>query len=230
MAVAKQICRWHVQADVNQLVSDLRYRIAALAEKSIKEKGVFTIVLAGGSTPKMLYQQLIDLKTDWSRWQIYFGDERCLPVESADRNDTMAKKAWLNHVNIPTESIHSIDAEQKHLGAVDYSALVNQVNRFNLVLLGLGEDGHTASLFPGDLSGMLENAPSALLINNAPKPPAQRISLSARRLAQSDAVWFLATGATKREVLSDWKAGESIPAEKIICKNGVDIFTDQSVD
>jgi 6-phosphogluconolactonase len=228
MSVAKQNCRWHYQADVNQLIGDLRDRIAVLAENSIKEKGFFTIVLAGGSTPKMLYQQLISLPTDWSRWQIYFGDERCLPIGHIDRNDTMAKQAWLNHISMPKENIHSIHAEKMHLGAVEYSALVNQVNQFDLVLLGLGEDGHTASLFPNDQSGMLVVAPSAVLIDHAPKPPSRRISLSAQRLGGADAVWFLATGVSKREALLAWRAGESIPAATINCENGIDIFTDQA--
>jgi 6-phosphogluconolactonase len=230
MSAAKQIYRWHYQADVNQLIFDLRNRIAALAEKSIKDKGIFTVVLAGGSTPKMLYQQLISLQTDWSCWRIYFGDERCLPVGHADRNDTMVKQAWLNHINIPIENIHSIHADKMQIGAVDYSALVNQVTHFDLVLLGLGEDGHTASLFPHDQSGMLVDSPVAVFIDHAPKPPSQRISLSAQRLGGAEAVWFLATGLSKREALLGWRAGESIPASTINCEKGVDIFTDQLFD
>ena len=88
------------------LVDALCARIARLAAQCCDERGYFTIVLAGGSTPRELYQQLRHLVADWQCWHIYFGDERCLPAGHPDRNDSMAAVAWLDHVAIPPPHIH----------------------------------------------------------------------------------------------------------------------------
>ncbi|MEY3746317.1 MAG: 6-phosphogluconolactonase, partial [Pseudomonadota bacterium] len=125
-------------------------RVEALAESSIKARGQFHLVLAGGSTPKNVYTLLKNISADWHKWQIYFGDERCLEPSHQERNSTMVFESWLNYVDIPEQNIHAIPAE---LGPVEgahlYNETLSQVGEFDLVLLGLGEDAHTASLFPG---------------------------------------------------------------------------------
>jgi 6-phosphogluconolactonase len=228
--VAQQITRWHYQPDTQRLLMDLSASIGDCARQAINLRGVFSIVLAGGSTPKALYQLLPSLDTDWTRWQIYFGDERCLPMGDTDRNDTMAMQSWLEKVPIPAARIHCIAAEQFHQAAINYSALLEFVDIFDLVLLGVGEDGHTASLFPGDNTGFSHTAADALFVTDSPKPPSQRITLSALRLSRADAVWFLATGEGKREILQRWRSGEELPVAKIMPFAGVDIFTDQLID
>jgi 6-phosphogluconolactonase len=105
------------QVSLDQAAMD---RVERLAEASIKARGQFHLVLAGGSTPKNVYTLLKNISTDWHKWQIYFGDERCLEPNHQERNSTMAFEAWLNHVDIPAQNIHVIPAE---LGPVSYTHL-----------------------------------------------------------------------------------------------------------
>lgn len=223
-----QICRWHHFIDAPTLQQAIVRHIAVCAGAAISARGIFRCVLAGGRTPEAIYRQLRALETDWKAWSIYFGDERCLPAGDPQRNDTMARLAWLDHVSIPAAHIHAIPAELGPVvGARQYAGLLASIPEFDLVLLGLGEDGHTASLFPDDLSALRATDP-ALPVDNAPKPPAQRISMSAARLAHSRAVLFAVTGVDKREALQRWRQGAPIPAASIAAPQGVDIYTDQS--
>jgi 6-phosphogluconolactonase len=207
------------QASLDQAAME---KVIALAESSIKTRGQFHIVLAGGSTPKKVYTMLKNIKTDWHKWQIYFGDERCLDSDHKDRNSTMAFEAWLNHIDIPMQNIHAIPAE---LGPVEgahlYNQTLSQVDDFDLVLLGLGEDAHTASLFPGH---SWDNNVDALAVFDAPKPPPLRISMSPARLSRSKSILFLVSGKEKQTAINQWKAGDLIPASTVTCNNGVDVF------
>jgi 6-phosphogluconolactonase len=208
------------------LVADLVQRISVLAADCLADVGSFHIVLAGGSTPRQLYQQLRHINTDWSAWHIYFGDERCLPVGDVERNDTMATSSWLSHVAIPEKQIYPVPAiEDAQAAAAAYASLLDQAPRFDLVLLGLGEDGHTASLFPEHTEAATNKA-SAVAILDAPKPPAQRVSMSPQRLSHANAVWFVITGENKRRALEAWLTGTDLPPRQIMPRLGVDIFTD----
>lgn len=220
--------RLHGYADSTSLADDLAPRIAVLANSCIESHGCFTMVLAGGTTPRQLYTRLPQIATDWRRWQLYFGDERCLPRGHPDRNDTMAAAAWLDHVAIPADQIHRVPARDNAVAAAAaYSAVLTPAPRFDLVILGLGEDGHTASLFPGtSQSEKTARTTPALAITDAPKPPAQRVSMSPQRLSDAGAVWFLVTGEAKRPALDAWLAGAELPPRHIVPATGVDIFTD----
>lgn len=135
----------------------------------------------------------------------------------------MAREAWLNHVSVPEEQIHDIPAELGPVeGAKAYAETLKGVGEFDLVLLGLGEDGHTASLFPGHV---WDDSVDAFPVFNSPKPPAERISISARRLSLAREVIFLVTGAGKQDAVDDWRKGVDIPATAIKPANGVDVFT-----
>lgn len=218
--------RIHRFSNSTSLVAELVQRIGELAAKCIAEVGRFNIVLAGGSTPQQLYQQLRQLNTDWNSWHIYFGDERCLPAGDVERNDTMATRSWLKHVAIPQQQIYPVPAIEDALAASEaYASLLDAAPRFDLVLLGLGEDGHTASLFPGHEEAGTNNA-SAIGILDAPKPPAQRVSMSPQRLSHANAVWFVISGENKRRALDAWLAGAELPPRQIRPRSGVDIFTD----
>lgn len=203
--------------------------IALIAATAIKQRGAFHLVLAGGSTPKAIYQTLNALATDWSAWHIYYGDERVLPADHADRNSVMAQTAWLGQSPIPPNQIHPIPTEEGLVPALaSYRQTLAGVGIFDLVLLGLGEDGHTASLFPGHDFGAEPDAPDVLRILDAPKPPPQRISLSANRLSNAHQVVFLVTGAGKQDAVKRWMGGEAIPAAAIDCPNGVDVLLDRA--
>jgi 6-phosphogluconolactonase len=217
--------RWHHFERVDELCAAIVAALTTLANESIRTRGAFHIALAGGRTPKIIYERLRSIQTDWACWFIYFGDERCLPRGDAERNDTLARSAWLELVPIPSAQILSIPAELgAEQGAAEYSKQLSAVSEFDLVLLGLGEDGHTASLFPGCVPNNKDA--DAIAVHAAPKPPAERISLSASRLSEARAVWFVVTGADKQTALLRWREGEDIPAAQIVPAAGVDVFTD----
>lgn len=205
--------------------------ISRAAADAIRARGAFHIVLAGGSTPRAVYQQLVTLATDWGRWHVYFGDERVLPADHPERNSKMASDAWLTQVPIPLSQIHAMPTELGlEAACAQYATLMRATGEFDLALLGLGEDGHTASLFPAHELGKTADAPDVLSVRDAPKPPPERLSLSAQRLSRSRQVLFLVTGAGKREPVARWKRGEAIPAAAIRCDNGVDVLLDAAAN
>lgn len=214
--------RWHSfnsQAEINQATTQ---RILAAANEAIAKYGSFLIVLAGGSTPKSVYELLAKAESDWSKWHVYYNDDRCLPVDHAERNSLMAANAWLNHVSIPKNQIFDIPTELGNVeGAKAYAKTLNGVRTFDLVLLGLGEDGHTASLFPNQT---VDNSADAVPVFEAPKPPADRVTISQNRLNNTHEVIFLVTGAGKQEAVDNWRKGVKIPATLISSPNGVDVY------
>lgn len=217
-----QICRWHSfdsQDEINQAAVS---RVLAAAEEAIEEYGSFLIVLAGGSTPKSVYELLSKKSADWENWHVFHNDDRCLPVDHPERNSLMARQAWLNHVAIPASQIYDIPAELGNIeGAKAYAKAIADVGTFDLVLLGLGEDGHTASLFPHQ---EVDNSTEVVPVFNAPKPPADRITMSQKRLSDTHEVIFLVTGAGKQQAVNHWRNGENIPATLIRPKKGVDVY------
>ena len=225
-----ELYRWHAVTNAHELQSTAISALLASAEQAIQERGQFHIVLAGGNTPREIYHALCTAKTDWSLWHIYFGDERCLPPLDPARNSRMAQEGWLNNVPIPARQLHVIAGE---LGANEaarqYSVALRAVGDFDLVLLGLGEDGHTASLFPGHEWGSAPGSPDTLAVFDAPKPPQQRVSLSAARLSRARQVIFLVSGESKRRAMETWRAGEDIPARAIRPAAGVDVLVESAL-
>jgi len=226
-------CRWHPVADDSELERQAVSLILDCAGQAIRARGQFHLVLAGGNTPRGIYRALCTGQTDWARWHIYFGDERCLPPDDAARNSVMAAEAWLSHVPIPEASIHIIPAELNAAEAArGYAMTLQKVGDFDLVLLGVGEDGHTASLFPGHDWGVAESSADVLPVFDAPKPPSQRVSLSVRRLARARTVLFLVSGESKRAAVKAWQAGEDLPVAAIGAMRplaGVDVLVSRSL-
>ena len=192
------------------------------AASAINEKGAFSIVLAGGNTPRAIYRLLRDMPADWSKWHVYINDDRCLPVDHEERNSLMVDQVWLNHVSIPKSQIHAIPSELGPVeGAKSYVKTLAGVPAFDLVLFGLGEDGHTASLFPGHA---VDNSADAVPVFNSPKPPAERVTMSQNRLNNTKAAMFLVTGQSKQEAVDNWRNGVAIPANLITPACGVDVY------
>ena len=222
--------RWIGVADVIALRQAAVKHIVDAATRAIERRGQFLIVLAGGDTPREIYRLLCGLDAHWSRWHVYFGDERCLPADNPERNSWMAADAWLDHVAIPRNQVFAMRAEHgAETAARNYSNTLREVGDFDLVLLGLGEDGHTASLFPGHDWGVAVDAPDALAVFDAPKPPPQRVSLSAARLSRASAALFLVAGETKREAVTQWRLGADIPARAIQPESGVDVLVQSTL-
>ena len=204
--------------------------ILAAADRAIRARGQFHIVLAGGDTPRGAYRELRVAPADWPAWHIYFGDERCLPANDPARNSLMAGEAWLDHVAIPAQQRHSIPAELGPTQAARmYAETLQTVGDFDLVLLGLGEDGHTASLFPDHEWGPAPGSLDTLAVFDAPKPPPQRVSLSAARLSRARQVLFLVGGESKHWAVAAWRAGKDIPARSIMPASGVDVLVESAL-
>jgi 6-phosphogluconolactonase len=221
--------RWQVFPDAAALAEQSVALILGAAREAIAARGVFHLVLAGGNTPKDAYERLRECGANWVKWQIYFGDERCLPRGDPGRNDTMTRRAWLDHIAIPPVNIHPIPAELgAEKGAQRYAEILRRAPQFDLVLLGLGEDAHTASLFPGQQYGLEKNQLDVVAVRMAPKPPPERVSLSAARLGRARRVLFLVGGETKREAVKLWRAGADIPARHIMPVQGVDVYVDRA--
>jgi 6-phosphogluconolactonase len=140
----------------------------------------------------------------------------------------MAREAWLERVAIPPRQVHPIPAELgAEEGAAAYTETISPILPFDMVLLGMGEDGHTASLFPGH-----RHDPQALVVavHNAPKPPADRVSLTPRALNRSRALLLLITGAGKRDALQRWRRGEELPVGGIRPEGTMELLLDRAAD
>ena len=167
--------------------------------------GARTLVLAGGTTPRRCYEILSGMDVEWGRVTILFGDERCVRPDHPDSNFRMAREALLDRVAPAT--VHRMPAELgPEEGAELYSHVVASLAPLDIVVLGVGEDGHTASLFPGhpavDAKGW------AIGIRDAPKPPPQRVTLTMPALRGARHVIILATGAGKADAVAKAKRGE----------------------
>jgi 6-phosphogluconolactonase len=228
--VGAQRRRWHPVPDEAALGHVTAARILAAADHAIDARAQFHLVLAGGNTPRGAYRELRAASADWAAWHIYFGDERCLSVDDPQRNSRMAGDCWLDHVAIPARQRHPIPAELgPREAAIRYTVTLAAVGEFDLVLLGLGDDGHTASLFPGHVWGEAPDSADVLAVFDSPKPPPQRVSLSAARLSDAREVVFLVAGVDKRRALSQWREGAPIPAAAIRPAAGVDVIVEAAL-
>lgn len=203
---------WRAFADAQTLVAALADALCQVADEAIVARGAFHLVLAGGRTPQALYRELARRGAGDAHWHIWYGDERCLPADDPARNSQMAETAWLAASAIPPSQRQAIPAELGADAAAQlYQARLAEIGEFDLTLLGIGEDGHTASLFPGQK----RDGGDVLAVTAAAKPPAERVSLSASRLSRSRRVWFIVTGAEKREAIDRWKSGEVLPVTHV---------------
>ncbi|NOT84197.1 MAG: 6-phosphogluconolactonase [Methylococcaceae bacterium] len=222
------INHWHIFATPALVAQAVCDDIMRHAQQAIYERGCFKLVLAGGSTPEQVYPLLVQRDTDWSKWFIYYGDERCLPADHPDRNSVMAQQAFLNHVDIAKDQIMTIPAELGNVEAArQYQRMIAEAMPFDLVLLGMGEDGHTASLFPDQQYPPDEIAHAVF---NAPKLPPERVSLSAKALSDTRRLLFLITGERKKAAVQQWQTGFQLPVCKINPTSGVgvDVYIDDA--
>lgn len=183
-----------------------------LAELSIERSGAFHVALSGGSTPKRLFQLLAQPeyspKVQWPKIHIYFGDERAVPLDHADSNYRMAKEALLDHVPIPASQIHPVYADPDNIQecADQYAQVLkqnlaseNNFPQFDLCLQGIGNDGHTASLFPG--TGILNERQRSVAEVYVEKLESWRISITFPVLEIARTVLFLVSGDGKADIL-----------------------------
>jgi 6-phosphogluconolactonase len=182
--------------------------VAAAAASEIAstiDDGARTLVLAGGTTPRRCYELLSHLEVEWGRVTVLFGDERCVRPDHPESNYRMAREALLDRVAPAT--VHRMPAELGPDEAAGlYSHVVAALAPLDIVVLGVGEDGHTASLFPGHPA--VEAKGWAIGIRDSPKPPPQRVTLTMSTLRGARRVIVLATGAGKADAVAKAKRGE----------------------
>jgi 6-phosphogluconolactonase len=216
-----------IEPDAQQVALTAAERIVAWAGQAIEERGRFTIALAGGSTPKATYQRLARQphrdRIVWSQVHAFWGDERCVPPESADSNYGVAHKALLSRVPIPDRNVHRMKGElPAERAAQAYAEELRRFfgtawPRFDLVLLGMGTDGHTASLFPG--SPVLDEGERSVVAVTADYQdrPACRVTLTPVAINAARVVMFMVTGAPKAAMVRHVLEGRpgSLPAQRI---------------
>lgn len=196
--------------------------VASTINSAVRARKKCSIALAGGTTPKRLYKLLgteFERHVRWRQVHVFWGDERLVPPGSAQRNDRMAREMLLSHVPCPERHIHPMATRAKQSpgeAARDYEATMRQFftdgrPRFDLVLLGLGADGHTASLFPG--SPALAEREQWVCAVQVPASPSQRLTLTLPVFSQAANVFFLATGAAKARALREALRPNADPAQ-----------------
>jgi 6-phosphogluconolactonase len=182
--------------------------VAAAAASDIAgalREGARSLVLAGGTTPQRCYELLSQMDVEWGRVTILFGDERCVRPDHPDSNYRMARETLLDRVSPAT--VHRMPAELgPDEGAGLYAHIVASVAPLDVVTLGVGEDGHTASLFPGHEA--LKATALVVGIRNSPKPPPQRVTMTLPALQRARHVIILATGAGKADAVAKARRGE----------------------
>lgn len=226
----------HIFSNKEQLGDATANYVAELSAQAINQRGRFTVAISGGSLPKLLGPALVNspLNTPiaWPAWHVFFADERCVPLTDSESNYRLAAETLFNHVDIPPTQIYPInEALSPAQAAADYQANLHRVfsnatpfPRFDLILLGMGEDGHTASLFPGHpLLNETECWVAEIL--NSPKPPPERLTLTLPVINNARHVAFVATGAGKADILPQILEDKplsdtSLPAQRVQPVNG----------
>ncbi len=214
--------------DGDELSRTAAKALVELTNQAIAERGRFLISLSGGSTPMKLYEQLAVEKLDWTRAHFFWGDERCVPVDDPGNTYGQTKKSLFDKIG--TTNIHRIKSELEPAQAAQaYAHTLSgfadapfDFPRFDLVLLGMGDDGHTASLFPG--SPVEIDSVTIAVSAHYQDRPAKRVSLTPKVFNQAREIWFLVTGAGKAETLRNVIHGERnlelYPAQRIQPVNG----------
>jgi 6-phosphogluconolactonase len=221
----------HVFNDPQALADHAAEVFIATAQAAIGARNRFSVALSGGNTPRLLYERLANPAfvscVEWEAVHLFWGDERCVPPDHADSNYRMVFESLLSRAPIPVKNVHRIHGElfpkQAAKGCEsDLRAFFGDTPGFDLVLLGLGEDGHTVSLFPGS-PALEESTRWAVQVEHTTPPPpfVWRVTLTLPVLNDARQVIFLVSGAGKAQTLAQIvHGGTSLPAERIQPKTG----------
>jgi 6-phosphogluconolactonase len=215
--------------DGEALVEAAGGRLVATIQSAVAARGRALIVLTGGGNGIGLLRYLGTQRQriDWSRVHLFWGDERYVPEDDDERNDKQAREALLDHVDIPSSHVHAMPASDGEFGndlaaaALAYEQLLaanaepgQPVPNFDVHLLGMGPEGHINSLFP-DTPAVRESTRMVIAVEDSPKPPPQRITLTLPAVRRSREVWLMVSGAAKADAAAaaiDGAPPESIPA------------------
>lgn len=222
----------HVYPNKEKLVTATAEYVADSIEKAIQKSGLCNVALSGGNTPGGVYSMLAASpyrdRVDWSRLHLFWGDERMVPPEHQDSNFRMVQETLLNHVKIPGDNIHRIRGESEPpKAAEEYAALLHDhfktdLPEFDIILLGLGEDGHTASIFPEtDAVEECERHAVAVYVSRL---NSWRVTLTLPVINAAREILFLVSGKSKSEIIqrimSIKQPAKELPATMVNPQNG----------
>lgn len=233
----------HIYEDPDALYDAAARHWAALGEEAVARRGAFHVALSGGATPRGLYRRLAGAaysrRIPWGQVHIYFGDERCVAPEHPDSNYRMVKESLLQHVPIPATQIHRMAAESEDLesSAAGYAHLLatqlpedGGVRRFDLVMLGLGPDGHVASLFP-HTPALAEDSKEVVPVY-APGLEAWRLSITLPVIGRARHIMVLVAGANKAsimgEIMKNYRGHPRYPIEMIRPQGRMEWYIDRA--
>lgn len=213
--------------DSRALVDAAASRLTDTIGNAVAARGRALVVLTGGGNGIGLLRSLVDRPIEWSKVHLFWGDERYVPEDDDERNDKQARAALLDHVDIPSSQVHPMPASDGEFGgdlaaaALAYEQLLaanaapgQPVPSFDVHLLGMGPEGHINSLFP-DTPAVLETTRMVVSVDDSPKPPPQRITLTLPAIARSREVWLMVSGAGKADAAAAAIGGAapvSVPA------------------
>ena len=202
--------------DADAVATGAAEAVVARVSELLAEQSEVNLVVTGGTVGILTLAKLREISMDWSCVQIWWGDERFVEKQSGDRNELQAKKALLDHIEIPAANLHPFPASDEGLSldeAADAFRKVIAGVKFDILLLGIGPDGHIASLFPG------KNADGEHVVaeHDSPKPPPQRLSLSYEAINSAREVWFTVAGADKQSAVATafGDAPEELPVGRV---------------
>jgi 6-phosphogluconolactonase len=193
-------------ADKTALINQATVLIIDKIKNAIAKNNICTMALAGGSTPRPIYEAIAESDLPWDKIHVFWGDERYVLPTHADSNEKMAREAWLDKVDFPAGNIHPMpttgnnpeaDAQKHDQQLLDFFGITSGFPTFDIILLGMGDDGHTASLFPHTQA--LQVCDRLITVGN--KGDSLRLTFTVPLINQADCVIFLVSGTNKQEAL-----------------------------
>jgi len=212
ISLATDMHHWAVYPSLDLAARAAADFIAEHIAASIEARGVCHMIVPGGNTPAGCFTALAEKPLAWDKLHCYPGDERCYPMGHAERNDVMIAQHLLSRV----ESIHfhpmpaELGPEQ---AAAAYRKKIEALDLFDIAFLGMGEDGHTASLFPGNVA--LQESASVVAVHDSPKPPGDRVSMGLTTLRRTRLRVVLAAGGSKATIMARIREGEALPVNQV---------------
>lgn len=204
--------KWNVYKEFDEASKAAANFIATNIKECIHDKGICHVVLSGGNTPARCLNYLATKSIVWEKVHWYLADERCYPKGHAERNDLMLQNNLWSLIS--AANIHVMPAEQgAQQATIVYRDTIKAIDNFDIAFLGVGEDGHTASLFPGNAA--LDDLNSVVAVFNSPKAPDERVSLSIETLRNTSCRLVLAGGEGKAPIISRIKSGELLPINSL---------------
>lgn len=219
-------------ADADAVAKTAAHDLVVELQQLLKSQASVNLVLTGGTVGIKMLSELAKVITPFEleRLFIWFGDERFVQFDSSDRNYVQAREALLSKISIPETNVHAMPSTEDGDLLASSSAFGEMMTAenpsFDIVLLGMGDDGHVASLFPG--SAPIEFGRWVVAEPHSPKPPAQRISLSIAALSTANQVWYLVAGKEKANAVSRVFRGDNLPAAKVSGKRRTRWYLDKA--